>query len=78
LTLYLIDNEYYVRNEEAQTARWRLAWLKSLELGQGFFSSGYLGEIQKGIELTRLQNLSKQPRLEAWALELEQTSKVLP
>jgi predicted nucleic acid-binding protein len=30
-----------------------VAWLHSLELGQGFFSAVTFGEIQKGVELTR-------------------------
>ena len=55
-----------------------LQWLRSLGLGQGFFSAVTFGEIQKGVELTRLQDSRKAHEIEAWALELEITSQVLP
>lgn len=55
-----------------------LAWLQSLELGQGFFSAVTIGEIQKGVELTRRQDPAKANEIEAWAAQLERTSQVLP
>lgn len=55
-----------------------LAWLQSLELGQGFFSAVTFGEIQKGVELTRQQDLVKTNELEVWATHLERASQVLP
>lgn len=55
-----------------------LAWLQSLELGQGFFSAVTFGEIQKGVELTRRQDPVKANEIEAWATHLERASQVLP
>jgi len=78
LTLYLIDTNIASEMRKLKPHGGVLAWLKSLELGQGFFSAVTFGEIQKGIELTRLQNPLKAAEIEAWALELEQTSQVLP
>jgi len=54
-----------------------LAWLQSLELGQGFFSAVTFGEIQKGVELTRRQDSVKANEIEAWAAQLERSSQVL-
>src|SRR5258708_20102698 len=49
-----------------------------LTLGRGFFSAVTFGEIQKGVEATRLQDPAKANEIEAWALQLEFTSQVLP
>ena len=54
-----------------------MAWLKSLELGQGFFSAVTFGEIQKGVELTRKQDPAKASEIESWATQLEWSSNVL-
>ena len=54
-----------------------VAWLHSLELGQGFFSAVTFGEIQRGVELTRRQDPVKANEIEAWAAQLERTSQVL-
>ena len=54
-----------------------VAWLQSLELGQGFFSAVTFGEIQKGVELTCQQDPVKANEIEAWATQLERTSQVL-
>jgi len=55
-----------------------VAWLLSLELGQGFFSVVTFGEIQRGVELTRRQDPVKANEMEAWAARLKRSSKVLP
>jgi len=54
-----------------------VAWLKNLELSQGFFSAVTFGEIQRGVELTRRQDPVKANEIEAWAAQLERTSQVL-
>lgn len=78
LTLYLIDTNVASEMRKPKPHGGVLAWLKSLELGQGYFSAVTFGEIQKGVELTRLQDPLKAAEIETWALELEQTSQVLP
>ena len=55
-----------------------LAWLKSLDVGQGFFSAVTFGEIQKGVEMTRRQDARKANEIEAWAIQLASASEVLP
>ena len=54
-----------------------VAWLHSLELGQGFFSAVTFGEIQKGVELTRRQDSVKANEIEAWAAQLGRSSQLL-
>ena len=54
------------------------AWRHGRTLGQGFFSAVTFAEIQKGVELTRMQDASKAAVIEGWALQLELTSQVLP
>lgn len=54
------------------------AWLRGLEVGQGFFSAVTFGEIQRGAELTRQQDPVKATEIEAWAKQLESASPVLP
>ena len=55
-----------------------LAWLKSLDVGQGFFSAVTFGEIQKGVEMTRRQDPRKANEIEAWVIQLASASEVLP
>ena len=55
-----------------------LAWLKNLDVGQGFFSAVTFGEIQKGVEMTRRQDPRKANEIEAWATQLASASEVLP
>ena len=78
MTRYLIDTNVVSESRKAKPHGGALAWLQSLELGQGFFSAVTFGEIQKGVELTRRQNPVKANEIEAWATQLERTSQVLP
>ena len=78
MILYLIDTNVASETRKPRPHGGVLAWLKNLELGQGFFSAVTFGEIQKGVELTRLQDPVKAAEIESWALELERTSRVLP
>jgi predicted nucleic acid-binding protein len=78
LTRYLIDTNVVFESRKPKPHGGALAWLQSLELGQGFFSAITFGEIQKGVELTRRQDTAKANEIEAWATQLERTSQVLP
>ena len=78
MTRYLIDTNVVSESRKPKPHPGALAWLQSLELGQGFFSAVTFGEIQKGVELTRRQDTAKANEIEAWATQLERTSQVLP
>ena len=74
---YLIDTNLVSEVRKPKPHGAAVAWLKSLELGQGFFSAVTFEEIQKGVELTRRQDPVKANEIEAWAAQLEHSSQVL-
>jgi predicted nucleic acid-binding protein len=78
LIRYLIDTNVVAELRKQKPHGAAVAWLQSLELGQGFFSAVTFGEIQRGVELTRRQDPVKANDIEAWAAQLEPSSKVLP
>jgi len=77
LIRYLIDTNVVSELRKPKPDGAAVAWLQSLELGQGFFSAVTFGEIQKGVELTRRQDSVKANEIEAWAAQLERSSQVL-
>ena len=74
---YLIDTNVVSELRKPKPHGAAVAWLQSLELGQGFFSAVTFGEIQRGVELTRRQDPVKANEIEVWAAQLERTSQVL-
>jgi toxin FitB len=77
LTGYLIDTNVICEVRKRKPHGGVLAWLESLEVDQGFFSAVTFGEIQRGIEITRLQDPAKANEIEVWAGNLERASQVL-
>lgn len=55
-----------------------VAWLRSTDNSMLYLSSVTLGEIQAGIELTRVQDPAKAAELENWADQVAETYSVLP
>jgi predicted nucleic acid-binding protein len=78
LIRYLIDTNVVSESGKPKPYGAVVAWLQSLELGQGFFSGVMFREIQKGVELTCRQDPIKANDIEGWAAQLERTSQVLP
>jgi len=78
LIRYLIDTNVASEMRKPKPHAGALAWLHSLDVGQGFFSTVTFGEIQKGVELARQQDLAKANEIESWATQLERVSQVLP
>jgi predicted nucleic acid-binding protein len=77
LIRYLVDTNVVSELRRPKLHGGAVAWLQSLELGQGFFSAVTFGEIQRGVELTRRQDPVKGNEIEVWAAQLERTSQVL-
>ena len=73
---YLIDTNVISEVRKKKPHGGVLAWLESLEVGQGFFSAVTFGEIQKGIEITRRLDPAKANEIEVWAGNLERASQV--
>lgn len=78
MTRYLIDTNVASEMRKRKPHGAVLAWLHSLDLGQGFFSAVTFGEIEKGIEVTRKQDPEKAKEIETWTEALAQSSTVLP
>ena len=75
---YLIDTDVASEMRKSKPHGAALAWLRNLSLGHGYFSAVTFGEIQKGVEMTRIHDPRKANEIESWALQLELTSQVLP
>lgn len=54
-----------------------VAWLKSVPDEEIFLSAVTLGELQSGIELTRVQDAKKAQEIELWADQLANSMQVL-
>ncbi len=55
-----------------------VAWLQRTEDSQLFVSALSLGEIQAGIELTRMQDAAKASEIEAWLDRVSASWNILP
>jgi predicted nucleic acid-binding protein len=77
LTGYLIDTNVISEVRKKKPHGGVLAWLRSLEVGQGVFSAVTFGEIQRGIEITRQWDPAKANEIEVWAGNLVRASQVL-
>ena len=53
------------------------AWFDRLQLNQIFLSAVTLGELQGGVEITRLQDLTKAQEIETWIDALSHTVSIL-
>jgi len=78
LIRYLIDTNVVSEMRRPKPHGGVSAWMRSLEVGQAFFSAVTFGEIQKGVEITRQQDPVKANEIEAWARQLQRASPVLP
>jgi toxin FitB len=78
LIRYLIDTNIISEMRKKKPHGGGLAWLRSLAEEQVLFSAVTFGEIQKGVELTRIQDPLKASEIEAWAALLERAAPVLP
>jgi predicted nucleic acid-binding protein len=76
--MYLLDTNVVSELRKAKPHGAVVAWLQSVPETTLFISAVSLGEIQRGIELTRDQNPEKAEQLNAWADRLMATQSVLP
>jgi toxin FitB len=78
LIRYLIDTNVISEMRKKKPHGGALAWLRSLAEEQVLLSAVTFGEIQRGVELTRMQDPLKANEIEAWAAQLERAAQVLP
>lgn len=75
---YLLDTNVVSELRKPRPHGGVTAWLRSLQDDQIFISAVTLGELQLGIELTRVRDPGKANEIEAWVDELQQSVSVLP
>jgi toxin FitB len=75
---YLLDTKVVSEFRKRRPHGAVIAWLSELREEQVLLSAVTMGELQAGIELTRLQDPEKATEIELWVDQLEATYKVLP
>ncbi len=74
---YLLDTNVVSEFRKRRPHGAVIAWLSELHEEQVSLSAVTMGELQAGIELTRLQDPEKATEIELWVDQLEATYKVL-
>jgi toxin FitB len=75
---YLLDTNVVSELRKSKPHGGVLAWLKELRDEQIFLSAVTFGELQRGIERTRLQNRIKAEEIESWVGRLADSTQILP
>ena len=76
--MFLLDTNVVAELRKAKPHGGVLAWLKATAESELFISAVTLGEIQRGIELTRDQNATKAFEISQWADRLSNAYNILP
>ncbi len=76
--MFLLDTNVVSELRKTKPHGAVLAWLESVPDAALFISAVTLGEIQRGIELTRDQNPAKADEITLWANRLASTHSILP
>lgn len=76
--MYLLDTNVVSELRKPRPHGAVVAWLESLDDAQLYLSAVTLGEIQAGIEITRVQDTEKAKEIEAWLELLAGAYNVLP
>lgn len=76
--MYLLDTNVVSELRRLRPHGGVVAWLASLNDAQLHISAVTIGEIQAGIELTRLQDAAKAQTLENWLAQVASSYNVLP
>jgi len=78
LTLFLLDTNVVSELRRVRPHGALVAWLNSASEASLRVCAVTLGEIQRGVEITRERDTAKAREIEAWADRLEQTFAVVP
>jgi len=76
--MYLLDTHVISELRKAKPHGGVLAWLQGTAESDLYISAVTLGEIQRGIELTREQNAPKALEISQWADRLSNVHNILP
>jgi predicted nucleic acid-binding protein len=75
---YLLDTNVVSELRKSKPHGAVLAWFSALQDEQIFLSAVTLGELQAGVELTRVQDKAKAEEIENWVDRLQSSYQVLP
>lgn len=76
--MYLLDTNVVSELRKPRPHGAVLAWLESVDDAQLYLSAVTVGEIQSGIEMTRMQDAEKANEIEAWLELVAGAYNVLP
>lgn len=76
--MFLLDTNIVSESRKPKPHGGVMAWLAAREASALFISSMTIGELQRGIELTRAQDASKAATIEAWLEQVVASGQVLP
>lgn len=75
---YLLDTNVISELRKPKPHGAVVAWVKGLRSDQIYLSAVTLGELQSGVERTRLRDPEKAAEIEAWIGQLDASLQVLP
>lgn len=75
--MYLLDTNIVSELRRVKPHGAVLNWIAGIDASDLFLSVVTMGEIQKGIELTRMQDEAKASELSEWADNLAETSNIV-
>jgi len=78
LTRYLLDTNVVSEVRKPRPHGAVVSWLSRLHPGQVCLSAVTLGELQAGIEITRLQDAEKAHSLMEWLDKISESHEILP
>ena len=76
--MFLLDTNVVSELRKTKPHGGVLAWISAVPDTDLYISAVTLGEIQRGIELTRAQNLAKANEISQWADRLASSHNILP
>lgn len=76
--MFLLDTNVVSETRKPRPHGGVMAWLASVDESQIFLSAVSIGEIQRGIELTRRQDPQKAQELTAWLDAIIESQSILP
>jgi toxin FitB len=76
--VYLLDTDVASELRRARPHGAVLAWLRAVDDASLHLSAVTIGELQAGVEITRVQDAAKAAQFEAWVDQVAATYNVLP
>jgi len=76
--MYLLDTKVVSERRKPRPHGAVVAWVRKIDARELYLSAMVIGELQRGIELTRRQDQEKAIQLEYWVSQIVATYQVLP